>query len=45
MSCGQTDWVGFVVPLSKWRSPENVCEGDEVGEKSGNFLEILLIKP
>ena len=29
MSCGQTDWVGFVVPQYKRRSPENVRGGGE----------------
>ena len=44
VSCGQTDWVGFVVPQYKWRSPENVCGGGGVGEKSGNFLKIPVNK-
>ena len=25
MSCGRTDWVGFIVHQKKWKSPENVC--------------------
>ena len=30
VSCGRTDWAGFVVPQLKWRSPENVCGGGGV---------------
>ena len=31
MTCGQTDWVGFVVPHWKSRSLESVCGGSGVG--------------
>ena len=30
VSCGRTDWVGFVEPQLKWRGPENVRGGGGV---------------
>ena len=45
MFCGQTDWVGFVVPQKVKKSQECVCGGGGVSEKSGNLRDISLIKP
>ena len=38
VSCGRTDWVAWV------RCASVKVEESRVGEKSGNFREILLIK-
>ena len=39
------DWVEFVVPQSKGRSPNNVCGGGGAVKRVVFSLEILLIKP
>ena len=45
MTCGQMDWVGFVVP-HRSRGVSRVCVGAvESCEKSCNFREISLIRP